>query len=317
MSIKETPTNFRTYYKSMQEYYKALRDEAILVKEDLVSKIDNEYNKIKNNIQIYKNSFKVDLNKYDEFKNNKYTTGQFLKVAKGMFINRGNNYELVTDLYDLYHFAKIQKDLYDLIKDIDKYNKLLNLTLKEYTTILRVYYTEVQKHLILEGEGYAFSNDIGWICINRCVIHKARKMLDFAATRKREAELKEKGIRIYNKEEADWCRKHGLDYKAEDKRVFKKDEYCYEIPLLGCKLPNGTKFKLEITDYRHSSLRGKTNEELSEIANNSPKDICNLQIDMKTKLTLCDKVDKILYIKFIRNENQESIAVRKTNRKNR
>lgn len=317
MGIKETPTNFRIYYKSMQEHYKSLKDEALVIKEDLISKIKNKYNNILNNIQIYKDNFGVDLNSYDEFVNNTYITGHLLRISKGMFINRSNNYELTAILYDLYNFAKTQKDLYDLNKDITKYEKLLNLSLKQYTEILRVYYTEVQKHLILEGEGYSFSNDIGWICINRCVIRKCKKMIDFAATRKREAELKKQGVRIYNKEEADWCRKNGIEYKAEDKRVFKNDEYCYEVPLIGCKLPNGTKLKLEITDYRHSSLRGKTNEELSKIANNNPKDICNLKIDMKTKLTLCDKADKILYTKFIRNENQESIAIRKANRKNR
>ena len=282
MGIKETPTNFRTYYKSMQEYYKSLKNEALATKEDLISKIENKYNNVLNNIQIYKDNFGVDLNNYDEFVNNTYITGHLLKVSKGMFINLSNNNELTTTLYDLYNFAKTQKELYDLNKNIIKYEKLINLNLKQYTEILKIYYTEVQKHLILEGEGYSFSNDIGWICINRCVIRKAKKILDFAATHKREIELKEKGIRIYNKEEADWCRKHGLDYKAEDKRVFKKDEYCYEIPLLDCKLPNGTKLKLKITDYRHSSLRGKTNEQLSEIANHSPKDICNLEIDMKT-----------------------------------
>lgn len=317
MAIKETPTNFRIYYKSMQDYYKSLKDEALAIKEDLITKIENKHKNIFNNIQIYKDNFGVDLNSYDEFVNNTYNTGHLLRVSKGMFINRSNNYELTAILYDLYNFARTQKELHDLNNDIIKYNKLINLTLKQYTEILKVYYTEVQKHLILKGEGYVFSNDIGWICINRCVIRKSKKLLDFAATRKRENELKKQGVRIYNKEEADWCRKNGIEYKAEDKRVFRKDEYCYEIPLIGCKLPNGTKFKLEITDYRHSSLRGKTNEQLSELANNKPKDICNLQIDMKTKLTLCDKADKILYTKFIRNENQESIAIRKANRKNR
>lgn len=317
MAIKETPTNFRIYYKSMQDYYKSLKEEALAIKEDLITKIENKYKNIFNNIQIYKDNFGVDLNSYDEFVNNTYNTGHLLRVSKGMFINRSNNYELTAILYDLYNFARTQKELHDLKNDIIKYDKLINLTLKQYTEILKVYYTEVQKHLILKGEGYVFSNDIGWICINRCVIRKSKKLLDFAATRKRENELKKQGVRIYNKEEADWCRKNGIEYKAEDKRVFRKDEYCYEIPLIGCKLPNGTKFKLEITDYRHSSLRGKTNEQLSELANNKPKDICNLQIDMKTKLTLCDKADKILYTKFIRNENQESIAIRKANRKNR
>ena len=47
------------------------------------------------------------------------------------------------------------------------------------------------------------------------------------------------GKKIYNKEEADWCARNGIEYKAEDKRVFRKDEYCYEIPLIHCRITNG------------------------------------------------------------------------------
>ena len=42
--------------------------------------------------------------------------------------------------------------------------------------------------------------------------------------------------------------------------------------------------------------------------------ICELPLDLKTKVTLCDKADKILYTKFIRNENQKPITFVKTNR---
>ena len=41
----------------------------------------------------------------------------------------------------------------------------------------------------------------------------------------------------------------------------------------------------------------------------------NLDLDIKTKLTLCLTVDKILYTKFIRNENQTTNKVRPTYRK--
>ena len=104
------------------------------------------------------------------------------------------------------------------------------------------------------------------------------------------------------------------EYKAKDKRVFVCNEYCYQIPLIDCKISGGSTFKLEIGDYRHRSLRGKTNDELIELCNNNTSKICELAIDLKTKVTLCDKVDKILYTKFIRNEAQKPITFVKTNR---
>ena len=53
------------------------------------------------------------------------------------------------------------------------------------------------------------------------------------------------------------------------------------------------------------------------MCNNDINKICNLPIDVRTKLNLCLKVDDTLYTKFIRNENQKPIAAGKADRKNR
>ena len=317
MSIKETPTNFRVYYKLFIEDNKQKLEDALTLKEDLEDSVRVKYDTISSWKDVYEKEFNIKLDSYSEFTTNKYTTGQFYRAAKGLLINKQNDYELVSDLFNLYDLADTQKQIYDCINSIDFYKKCIKLTLKQYTEILRIYYTEVHKKLILEGQGYAFSNGIGWICVNRCLFNKKHPMLDYAATKKREKELIAKGERIYNKEEAEWCARNGLEYKAEDKRVFVCNEYCYQIPLIECKLPGSDHLKLEIGDYRHRILRGKTNDDLIKLCNNDIKKICELPIDLKTKLTLCDKVDKILYTKFIRNENQKPITFRKVNRKDR
>ena len=316
MGIKETPTNFRVYYKSMITANTRKKKEAVEAYNKLCAQEKVKYEEVKSRVADYITNFHVDLMVYDEFINNKYSDGKFLKLTKGMFINRSNNYELDIDLYDLFTLARQQFEISNLEHNIEFINKLLSLTLKQYTEILRVYYTEVHKKLILEGGGYNISNGIGWICVNRCVIKRRRPRIDYAATKKREAELKAAGKRLYNKEEAEWCKRNGIPYEAEDKRVYMNNEYCYEIPLISSKMPNGHKLKLEISDYRHSSLRGNTNDQLIERCNNDITKICELPIDLKTKLTLCDKTDKILYTKFIRNEGQQSINTPKANRKN-
>ena len=317
MGVKETPTNFRVYYKDMINAYNTKIEEAKVVKEELCNESDKLYNSIKDNIDLYKDKFNINLIEFEEFNTNRFIDGTLYKVAKGAFINRHHNYEIISELYDLFSYTKYCKEIKEINDDIIKYERCVNLSLKQYTEILKTYYTEVHKKLILEGAGYCFSNRIGWICINRCVLRKARPLIDFAATKKREAELKAEGKRIYNKTEADWCASHGIPYQAEDKRVFMTNEYCYEIPLIDSKLPNGTKLKLEITDYRHSSLRGKTNDNIAEMCNNDINKICEMPIDVKTKLTICDKVDNVLFTKFIRNENNQPIATPKANRKNR
>lgn len=314
MAVKETPTNFRVYYTSMINAFTQKREELVEAKDLLEKLLNDGYEVISNNEKYYKETFGVDLSTYEDYKSNKYNDGRFLKVAKGLYMNKINDYELSSDLFDLYNVANQQKKVYDYEKEIQFCDKMLKLSLKQYTEILRTYMTAVHKALILEGDGYAFGHNIGWICINRCILKRPRPHIDYAATKKREAELKAAGKRIYNKEEAEWCQKNGLDYQAEDKRVFTTNEYCYEIPLIECRLVNGTKLKLEIADYRHSSVRGKTNDQLIAECSSDTNKICELGLDVKTKLTLCDKADKILYTKFIRNEAQKPITAKQTNR---
>ena len=314
MAVKEIPTNFRVYYKLFIEDNKQKLEDALEQKEKLEESVRIKHINVSSWTDVYEKEFGIKLDTYSEFKNNKYDIGKFYRVAKGLLINKQNNYELVADLFNLFDLADTQKQLHDCIKSISFYRKCIKLTLKEYTEILRIYYTEVHKKLILEGQGYAFSNGIGWICVNRCLFDKRHPMLDYAATKKKEKELIAKGERIYNKEEAEWCARNGLDYDGKDKRVFVCNEYCYQIPLINCKLPGNNNLKLEIGDYRHRSLRGKSNNEIIEMCNGNINKICELPLDLKTKVTLCDKADKILYTKFIRNENQKPITFSKTNR---
>ncbi|MGN1300452.1 MAG: hypothetical protein ACI4VC_03815 [Clostridia bacterium] len=314
MAIKEIPINTKVYYKLFIRNNKQKLEDSLKLLEELEEDVEVRRKNILSWIDVYINEFNFNPNQYIEFENNEYTTGRFYKAAKGLLINKQNDYELVGDLFNLYELASKQKEIYDLKQDIVLFKKCIALSLKEYTEILRVYYTEVHKHLVLEGEGYVFSGELGWICVNRCVIDKKHPILDYSATKKREKELIEKGERIYNKEEADWCLRNGIEYKAKDKRVFICNEYCYQIPLIDCKLPNARSLEFKVSDYRHRSCRGKTNDELIELCNRDIKKICELPVDLKTKVTLCDKVNKILYTKFIRNENQKPFTFTKTNR---
>ena len=314
MAIKEIPINAKGYYKLFIKNNKQKLEDSLKLLEELEEDIEVRHKNILSWIDVYINEFNFDPNQYIEFKNNEYTIGRFYRAAKGLLINKQNDYELVGDLFTLYELASKQKEIYDLKQDIVLFKKCIALSLKEYTEILRVYYTEVHKHLVLEGEGYAFSGELGWICVNRCIIDKKHPILGYSATKKREKELLEKGERIYNKEEADWCLRNGIEYKAKDKRVFICNEYCYQIPLIDCKLPNARSLEFKVSDYRHRSCRGKTNDELIELCNRDIKKICELSVDLKTKVTLCDKANKILYTKFIRNENQKPFTFTKTNR---
>lgn len=317
MAIKNVPTNIKTYYESFIDKKKQKLSQCEKEHSEAVKQLNEKYEYLVTIADEIEKSFKVHLNEYREFKDKKYYDGILLKLTKGLYINRSNDYLLVNDLFELHSFAIIEKKVYDLEQQIEFLKRLTNISKTEYRNILKTFYEEVHKKMILEGAGYAYTGHLGWICINRCKLVNPRKRVDYKATREREAQLKAEGKRIYNKEEAEWCAANGIEYKAEDKRVYLNNEYCYQVPLIQCHLTNATRLKLETTDYRARNYRGMTNDDLYELCNGNTKSICNLSVDLKTKLHLCVKADTILYTKFIRNENQEPFASSKAYSKNR
>lgn len=317
MAIKDIPTNFRVYYMSMRDAFTQKKENAEAAIEELTEKLERLHKEVASFYDDYLEHNKIRLKDYEEFNDNEYKTGEFLRVAKGAFINRKNNYELVSKLYDLYSLAKTQKDIYKIKQDIEFYNKILNISIKEYKFILETYYTEVHKHLVLKGEGYSLGGDIGWLCFNRCKLVNPKPKLNGAATKLKKKELLEQGVHLFNKEEADFCKENGLDYNGADYRVWFDKEYVYEIPLLDCHVPGGYHMRFQVTDRRARELRGKTNQDLAKECNNDTNKICELPLDVKTKLNICVEVDKMLYTKFIRNENQKPYIDTKINRKNR
>lgn len=314
MAIKETPTSIKTYFKAFKEYISVEKEKAINERTELRQTINIERSDICNNLETYK-QFNIDLSKYKEFIENKHIDGSLLKVAKGAFINRNRDYKIVAELHDLYKYTTHLKQEQEFNDKVDLCAKAESLTLKTYTELIRSYTTQIHKVLILKGAAYAFTGSIGSILINRCIFKNHKPNLDYSETKKKKAKLLAEGKRIYNQEEAEWCKKNNIPYEVEDYRVWQNKEYCYEVPLLYCKLPNGSKYRLEMADYRHQSVRGKTNEDLIKLCNNNTNSICELPIDLKTKITLCDKTDKLLYTKFIRNEDQKPIISSKASRK--
>lgn len=314
MRIKQIPIGIKDYFNDLKNQYNTQYNTNLQLLESYKKECDELYDTLLKKENIYKKQYNINLSDYKEFKENKYSNGSFFTYAKGCYLNNRSDFEHFGASYDVYKLAKLQKDIHDITKQNELNLKLANIGYKEYLNIIKTFYTEVQRQLILEGNGYSLGQ-VGWFCINRCVIEKARPMLDFAATKKRKEELKSSGAKVYNKVEANWCKERGIEYKAADVRVFKKDDHCYEVPLISCLLPNGSDYKLTVSDYRGSSLRGKTNQNLIDLCNKDPKEICKLDIDLRTKLTLCEQVDKILYNKFIRNENQQPSTHRSSNRK--
>lgn len=307
MKAYERPAGSRVYYKLMRDKYTQEEKETKELLESLIKENNKLHDLICDSLDEYKQDTGLDLNKYVEFVENRYKTGEFFKVAKGVVINKEDNYKLVGTKYDIYNLADTQKQIYDTQKKLAFIDKLLSLKYDAYRELLKVYYEEVQKHMILDGEGYDLPGRLGYLVIRRIKINKEAtgKALDFAATKKRKEELLAEGKILYNKDDERYYKNHGLEYHGVDYRVYKTEDYCYNWTIITTYLKHYNLIKFLPADTRGSDIRGKSNEELLVLCDNDCDKIIKLNLDGKTKLQLCLRANNILYTKFIRNESQQ------------
>ena len=317
MAIKQVPVMVKTYYKTMIESTRKKHSEVSDKYEKLLVEVRALHEDVKSKMDIYESKYNIPFYKYKEYIENKYIDGQFYTDAKSKFISKKTSDEHKHIVYKFYKLARVQKDVHELKAQIDLYDKMLDLSIADYQRIMRIFYNEVHKQMIINGYGYMFENPMGWICINRCkIVPRGRGLIDFQATKKNKERLLSEGKRLWNKKEAEYARSLGLEYNGVDYRVFKNDEYTYEIPLIGCRVKNDGNNKFKTTEERNY-LKTHTEQDLLEACNNDPVKVCEFNIDIREKLKLCLKLNDILYLNFIRNEAQQSAHTAKINRKSR
>ena len=309
--IKPMPVHIREYYKAMREAYTQKKEEALKEREELISEVDVLQRDITEKHEDYL-KYKINLSKYDEFINNEYIDGHFYRMAKGAYLNKQNDYELTAELHNLFKLAEKQYRIYELKKQLELYDKILSIKANEYVKYIRTYFNEVHKKMIIEGCAYHFGNRIGDVIINRVRQTSRKPFIDYKASKEKKAEILARGGKLYNKEEAEWCEKNGIEYKGEDFRVYLHGEYFYEIFMTNKRFTDARLYSFTPQDYRSVEVRGKSNEQLIEECDRDLNKICELPVDMKTKLHMCVEVDKMLYTNFIRNEGQTSYKYEST-----
>lgn len=317
MAVKELPVKGADYYKLMKKDFKIKLEELILLRANLKNKINSLRDDVCFNSQKLKKLYNIDVFEYKEFVDKQYIDGSFFHDARTLVMNKKDNYELSSELYDVYKLAKAIKDVHDYNNKIKIYQKCITLTFSDYSKYIRTYFNEVHKNIIVEGNAYGLSNRIGWIFINRVKNTCGKKVLDFKATRTNKERLLKEGKKLLNMKDYNWCKEHSVPYDGVDYRVYRVNEYFYEIAHIYCTLTNATKLRLDPVDYRGVKLRGKSNDQLIEECNYDLNKICELPMDCRSKLLICDSVDKTLYTKFIRDDSQKSIANLKIDWKNR
>ena len=291
--------NVPQYYKDFIEENKIKRERSRITLDELTATITSKRSAIVPDVD----KFKYPVIDYPEFQQNKYINGRLENAAKGMFEDERKDPEIKHLCFRLVGYAVALRNIYEETEKIRVLDKMINLTLKEYKAIVKTYYNAVQKELILKGHAYRLEDKLGWICINR-VLNTGAKVCDFEATRKNKIKLIDEGKQIYNKDDAEYCRQHGIEYDAVNATVYKADEVWYEYCLLGSKI-QGRNLCFKTIDTKDIKLRQYSNEDLLKLTDNDVNKIMNLDVSMKHKFVLCIQADKTLYTKFIRNEEQK------------
>lgn len=303
--------NVPQYYKEFIEENKIKRERARITVDELAATIASKRSAIVPDVD----KFKYPVIDYPEFQQNKYINGRLEDAAKCMFEDERKDPEIKHLCFRLVGYAVDLRKIYEETEKIKLYDKMINLPLKEYKRIVKVYYNAVERELILKGYGYRLEDKLGWICINR-VLNTGAKICDFEATRQNKKRLIAEGKQIYNKDDAEYCRKHGIEYNAVVATVYKADEVWYEYCLLGSRV-KGRSLCFKAMDSKDGKLRPYSNEDLLKLTNYDVNKIMDLDLSMKHKLALCIQADKTLYTKFIRNEEQKTSLFGTYSRKSR
>lgn len=207
----------------------------------------------------------------------------------------------------------------NLLKSRIKYNKLLelcddrvNVTYKQYRDIVERYYDGVNKAL-LNGFGYRYNNGLGVISINRYKLREdINKIVDYSATRKAKQELLDKGLKPYDKAEAELYANKGIPYDGVEYVKYKRGSYYYEMTLSDCKIYSSANIQF-YKDKKLGKFKGMSYKDIAAICK-TDDDIYNLQVDTTVKLNIILIKHPEYFYKFIRNVEESKYKYRKNNR---
>lgn len=311
--IKERPINIKDYYRDLKADYKAKIEDANKSTEIAIQKNIEFRAKIEEHKNNYKRDYKINLDSYPEYVQEQYIDGKFLNDVSDFYRNCKYN-EDVRHAILLVKYATNLKTISDNKKKLIVYNKIVELKYEEFKRYIKTFYMEVQRQMIVNGYGYKLHGRIGTVCINRCKINVPKTLVDTKLTKRNIEKLRSEGKEIYDEKKAKYYAEHGLEYKGVNPRIYRTDQFCYEFCLLWTNMKHGFYYKFEPYDYWSQENRGKTKEDFIKEANGNLAYICGLDITFRTKVTICNEIDKTLYLKFIRNENQSHITTSKSYR---
>lgn len=255
--------------------------------------------------------FKIVLSDYKEYVELEFDCDKPLfNAAHSQYIKAGKTIDS-KDRINLIFIIRFAKN----IERIEKANNRIrilegrqSITCRQFEAYIKRYYIEVQKK-VLNGDCYKYSNGIGAFFINRVKNNKGdhyKGRIDYKKSRLNKERIIAEGGTPYCKEDAINAEKAGIPYNGIKYIEHLREDHLYEFCLINAVLPKGLHTKFERTDYRGASIRNISDDEIPYMIN-SVEDIYKLDGDLRVKLVQMLKLDPSIYIKYIRNKNENKI----------
>lgn len=186
------------------------------------------------------------------------------------------------------------KDYYNNFIERSAYRDIDMQTYKEYLSKIIKKICDV----VVEGKGYEFTNGCGIFIVEYedCSATAKKHGINWAATNKKKKEILEKGLKPYNKQEAEEYAKAGLPYDGVDCIVYKEADYKIRLKLVAPKIEGVSNVGIIPTLTVSKDIRGKTYKELAASVPDSLLSARKLSPRIRAEIEIYR--DKLNYLKY-------------------
>jgi len=256
--------NVKDYYNhfinSADDYLKAYSEE---LNENKVL-LDEYINRLKFDIDNIKNKLNINLYYYIDFVQPLQSDVDKLLGICVKLLPVYDKDEDVNILNYIIKFCKIVTNINWLNKAISMCNIRKEITYTKYRELIKLYYDKAVDELF-KGKGVRCDNGLGVIIIEYIPQKENNfKKVDMAATAKRKQELLNKGIKLYNAEEAKEYERAGIKYDGVNCVVYSENQFLLYPLLLNAVGFEGNVLRFYPANYVAKELRGFTTQELAD-----------------------------------------------------
>ena len=200
----------------------------------------------------------------------------------------------------LVKYCSIIKNETETNRQYEIATKKKSLSFVDYRYYVFKYYSKVHKFL-LEGKAYRYRSGIGTLYIHRTQVVANGHKIDFHKTKLRKEELKAKGIKLYNKFEAQEAAVAGDAYDGVDYRVWLRTPAFYSLKFISSYYFRDA-YDFTPVAYIHQKYREYNQESLAFELCKSNEDIYDLQVDLRTKIAIYLKRNPERYVDYDRTK---------------